>query len=167
MNSPTFSLDEIRVASPCRASWERMKGKGRVRHCGQCDKNVYNLSGMTRAEAEALVRRMEGRLCVRFYRRSDGTMMTEDCPVGLAALRRPVHIVGILMAAFGLAALGFSATGALVLPRLRDGGAQFPAPIQAVLDWILPPTPCVMGAPPPPPVMPLPPPGPQEAPIDD
>jgi hypothetical protein len=147
MNSPTFSLDEIHVASPCRASWERMRGNDHVRHCAQCDKNVYNLSGMTRAEAEALVRRTEGELCVRFYRRSDGTTLTQDCPVGLAALRRPVQVVGILMAAFVLGALGLVTAGAFTMPRLNDEGRpRFAAPIQAVVDWIFPPpAPCFMG----------------------
>jgi hypothetical protein len=65
-----------------------MAGNERQRFCAQCKLNVYNLSEMTRAEAEALVARAEGRVCVRFYRRRDGTMLTRDCPVGLRALRR-------------------------------------------------------------------------------
>jgi hypothetical protein len=35
------------------------------------------------AEAERLVVEKEGRLCVRFHRRADGTVLTRDCPVGL------------------------------------------------------------------------------------
>ncbi len=80
-------LDQIRVASPCTADWDRMEGDLKVRFCGQCSKNVYNLSGMTREEAEALVAQTEGKVCVRFYRRFDGTMLTADCPVGLRKLR--------------------------------------------------------------------------------
>jgi hypothetical protein len=30
----------------------------------------------------------EGRLCVRFYRRKDGTTLTQNCPIGLRALKR-------------------------------------------------------------------------------
>jgi hypothetical protein len=71
-------LAQIHVASPCRASWDDMNGDDRVRHCRQCAKNVYNLSGMRRADAEALVARMEGNLCVRFYRRADGTMLARS-----------------------------------------------------------------------------------------
>ena len=48
-------LDNLRIAAPCSASWDRMLGDDRVRHCGDCNKNVYNLSGMTRDEAEALI----------------------------------------------------------------------------------------------------------------
>jgi hypothetical protein len=49
--------------------------------------NVYNLSDMTKLEAENLLTVSEGRLCVRFYRREDGTVLTADCPVGLRAAR--------------------------------------------------------------------------------
>jgi hypothetical protein len=30
----------------------------------------------------------EGRLCIRFYRRPDGTVLTRDCPIGLSLRRR-------------------------------------------------------------------------------
>ena len=65
-----------------------MIGDERVRFCGQCELNVYNLSAMTKAQAENLIVRTEGRLCVRFYRRPDGSILTQDCPVGLRALRQ-------------------------------------------------------------------------------
>jgi hypothetical protein len=88
MNSISSSLDVINVASPCPASWDAMTGDNRVRHCAGCSLNVYNLSDMTRDEAEALVQQREGRLCVRFFRRADGTVITRDCPVGLRWVRR-------------------------------------------------------------------------------
>src|SRR5262249_1200290 len=34
------------------------------------------------AEAEALILEKEGDVCVRFYQRTDGTVLTADCPVG-------------------------------------------------------------------------------------
>ena len=75
-------LATLSVASPCPAPWDAMKGDQRVRFCESCQKNVYNLSAMTTAEAETLLGKVEGRLCVRFYRRTDGTVLTSDCPVG-------------------------------------------------------------------------------------
>jgi hypothetical protein len=83
-------LKRVRVAAPCPAEWERMRGDERVRFCDQCSMNVYNLSDMTRREAEVLLTRTEGRICVRFYRRADGTILTNNCPVGLRALKRRV-----------------------------------------------------------------------------
>lgn len=86
-------LESISIATPCDADWDSMTPvdpAARVRHCAACDKNVYNLSEMTRRDAEALLRAHEGRLCARLYRRDDGSVITADCPVGLAALRRRV-----------------------------------------------------------------------------
>ena len=81
-------LHTLKVASPCHADWDEMEGDDQVRFCGGCRKNVYNLSEMSHADAQALVNRLEGRLCVRFYTRADGTLLTQDCPVGLRAVRR-------------------------------------------------------------------------------
>lgn len=81
-------LNNVSVATPCPADWDRMVGGDRVRFCGQCQLNVYNLSAMSRDDAESLIARTEGRVCVRFYRRQDGSIITEDCPVGLRAVKR-------------------------------------------------------------------------------
>ena len=86
-------LDHVRIAAPCPADWDQMIGDERVRFCGQCSLNVFNLSSMTRSDAESLIARTEGRLCVRFYRRSDGSIITKDCPLGLRAIRRRVSYV--------------------------------------------------------------------------
>lgn len=91
-------LDDIRVAAPCHASWDNMSGGDTTRFCQTCRKNVYNLSKMSRAEAEALVRDKEGNLCVRFYRRADGTLLTNDCPVGVQLVRRPLKWLGAAFA---------------------------------------------------------------------
>lgn len=84
----TSPLNNLKVASPCSQDWEAMIGSERKRFCGECKLNVYNLSGMTRAEAENLLINSEGRLCVRFYKRADGTVLTKDCPVGWQALKK-------------------------------------------------------------------------------
>ena len=88
----TSPLDHLRIAAPCPADWDQMFSfeDKRVRFCSQCNLNVYNLSGMSRQEAEALITKTEGRLCVRFYRRADGSILTQNCPVGLKAIKRRV-----------------------------------------------------------------------------
>src|SRR5262245_8435083 len=83
----TSQLDLITVSSPCPASWNEMSGDDHVRFCSQCQLQVYNLSKMSREEADRFVATREGKTCVRFYRRHDGTVLTKDCPVGLAQLR--------------------------------------------------------------------------------
>lgn len=75
-----IALEEIKIARPCRADWDAMSGDQRARFCGMCHKNVYDISRMSRVEAENLIREKEGRLCVRLYRRADGTVITSDCP---------------------------------------------------------------------------------------
>ena len=102
----TNPLEHVRVAAPRSADWNRMRGDNRVRFCDRCNLNVYNLSEMSQRDAEALIRRTEGRLCVRFYRRTDGTILTDNCPVGLRAIKRRIS----RMATTALsAALGFFA----------------------------------------------------------
>jgi hypothetical protein len=81
-------LDDLRVAAPCSASWAGMTGDERVRACADCKQNVYNLTAMTRDQAEALIREREGRLCVRYFQRSDGTILLADCVVGVRRRRR-------------------------------------------------------------------------------
>ena len=87
---PKFNnpLDNVQVAAPCSANWEEMNGTEQKRFCAMCQLNVYNLSAMTKNEAEKLISDNEDRLCVRFYRRSDGTIITQNCPKGIAALKR-------------------------------------------------------------------------------
>jgi hypothetical protein len=85
-------LQNVRVASPCSADWDEMRAVDgdRVRFCAGCRKRVYNLSALGQAEAEGLLRAHEGHLCVRYFRRADGTILTTDCPVGLRAARQLV-----------------------------------------------------------------------------
>ncbi|MFL6283210.1 MAG: hypothetical protein ACJ74Q_08735 [Pyrinomonadaceae bacterium] len=132
MRKFTSPLEGVRVAAPCPADWERMVGDERMRYCGQCSLHVYNLSGMTKSEAEGLVANAEGRLCVRYYRRADGSILTRNCPVGLRAVKQRVsRIAGAaLSAVLGFFAgvglnLGFArptmrqTMGAMVVPTER------------------------------------------------
>lgn len=106
----TSILDNVRVAAPCSADWDSMFGNERVRCCEQCQLNVYNLSEMSKAEAERLIDQAEGRLCVRFYRRRDGSIITQNCPVGLRAIKRKLSRVATAVTSFVLsfiAGIGF------------------------------------------------------------
>jgi len=103
LRGPAMDLERLRIASPCKADWEQMKGDDRVRFCGSCNKNVYNLSGMRRDEATALVQGRRGEVCVRMYRRADGTVLTADCPVG--SRKKNVRRLVVLAAGGGAVAL--------------------------------------------------------------
>ena len=104
-------LDNIRVATPCRVSWDGMTGDERVRACGDCKKSVYNISNLTRDEAHALIVEKEGKLCVRYYQRHDGTILLKDCSVGVGRKRKRT------MVAAGVAALLAGVGGYLVLSK--------------------------------------------------
>ena len=90
MTNFTNPLDNIKIASPCAADWNAMIGSERSRHCGECKLNVYNLSDMTRQEAENFLIQAEGRVCVRYFKRADGTVLTADCPVGWKAIKQRI-----------------------------------------------------------------------------
>ena len=105
-------LDNLRIAAPCDAEWSKMTGDDHVRHCGDCKKDVFNLSALTRGEAEALILAKRGELCVRYFQRADGTVLTKDCPVGVSRRRKRR-----LIAAGAVAML--AGGGALVWRSLR------------------------------------------------
>jgi hypothetical protein len=136
-----LALEELRIATPCTADWDEMSGSDRVRFCGRCEKNVYNLSAMTRAEAEQLVRQREGRTCIRLYRRSDGTVITSDCPVGMRRQR---------LAARMWASIAGAATSAALVLGLLSGRARADLTVtdgKGQSQKAPPPPPMIMGEP--------------------
>lgn len=107
-----FDVNKLRIASPCHFNWENMSGDERVRFCQSCKLNVYNISEMTTAEITNLIAKTEGRICGRIYRRSDGTVLTKDCPVGVRAqVKRVTKFAGAVFASIiGLFSVAFSQT---------------------------------------------------------
>jgi hypothetical protein len=85
-----------------------MRGDDRTRYCAACSKHVYNVSDLTADEAVALIRENEGHLCVRLYRRKDGSVLTADCPVGIrSSVRRRL--------------IRLATAGVVVIAMLRSG----------------------------------------------
>ena len=132
-------LNTIQVASPCNVSWGAMAGDDQVRFCGQCEKHVYNLSAMSLDEISHLLEKKEGRACVRFYRRADGTVLTDDCPVGLRAVRRRMALLATA-AAGALATLGFAmfhSRGSMAR-TLRNSSLGKIEIVRQLADWMEP-----------------------------
>lgn len=124
-------LGHVRVASPCNARWEDMNGDDRARFCQHCQKHVFNLSAMSRDEAEALVREKEGKFCGRFHQRRDGRMLTSDCFVGRRQRRSRW-----LKASLALLVMIGALSAALATPGSRRGNRQ-PGPFAQKIDgWI-------------------------------
>jgi hypothetical protein len=117
-----------------------MPGNDRVRFCTLCQLNVYNLSDMSREEAEAFVTSREGPGCVRFYRREDGTIQTRDCPRALGLLASGSRYAAARLACFALFLLsllfatthrGFECESRTPLRSVE--------PFKTVMDWLDPP----------------------------
>ena len=105
---------DARIASPCSESWDQMasvpgQSRERVRHCGACALNVFDTRDLTADELRTLLASAERtgqRLCGRLYRRADGTLLTKDCPTGVAALRRKAWLALSMVVTFVFVALG-------------------------------------------------------------
>lgn len=133
-----FSLDQLQVATPCDMSWDAMRGNDKARFCDACQKHVYNFAAMTTEEGLALITQNEGGFCGRLTRRSDGMLMTADCPVGVAARlsrfrRRLVYTV---------MATVFMLLGFIQIRQPRDSsscdasGDGLPIMTKYVLEWV-------------------------------
>jgi hypothetical protein len=155
MSNYDSPLENIRIASPCSADWNAMQGDDRKRYCGECKLNVYNLSGMTRYDAEHLLRLSEGRLCVRYFQRADGTVLTRDCPVGWARVKQRVSVLAATVFSLavslfaGIFVVGFfkkppryePLMGAIAMPRPTP--TPRPVALIGVMGNIAVPTPTV------------------------
>jgi hypothetical protein len=89
-------LEHVEVASPCPAAWDSMVGDDRSRFCAECSKSVHNIAGMSREEAEAFLAGVAGDVCIRIFRRADGTVLTSDCPVGVRRKQRRRALVSVV-----------------------------------------------------------------------
>ena len=120
------SLERIEIALPCNADWDEMTGSEQIRYCTECDKYVYNLSAMTRREAEELVATRRSQMCTRMIRDLNGRAITLDSlpPVRLLG-RRPGPIARavvstILSIAPGAAAISKTPQASARLGRLSS-----------------------------------------------
>ncbi len=99
MTTPHRTLplfERIRIASPCDVPWDTMRGDDQVRRCDQCDRNVYDLSSLTRNEVERLFDAHDEPPCVSYFQRPDGTVLLADCPVGVRRRRwRPFSALAV------------------------------------------------------------------------
>lgn len=142
---PAKSLvDLVSVRTPCTESWDAMRGDDRKRFCDKCRLHVYDISAMTRPEAEAILATQTtraasdggpgetDRLCVRFARRPDGTVVTQDCGSFLKkTVRRAIRrrAIALRTAAASILALFFPlAACSQPAPTIDVQGSPVPPP---------------------------------------
>jgi len=134
-------LDRAEIATPCDRTWDSLVGDARVRHCGKCGQNVYNVEAMSRDEALGLIAAREGRVCMRIFRRTDGTVVTADCWTRLReARRRGVGAFLAVLVVAGFAEVAAMTVGLFGLSNLIGRGGrtmggfrhQMPVPPQTI-----------------------------------
>jgi hypothetical protein len=104
---PHEFLAQVSIPTPCPMEWADMKGDDRVRYCATCSKHVYDISAMPAVDAANFIQSHKGELCVQFYRRPDGTIVTAKCSSGFDRPRLIRSIGGAALAV--VAVLGITA----------------------------------------------------------
>lgn len=135
-------LDSLVIASPCSVPWDAMQGDDRKRLCCGCSKNVFNISDMSKKEAQSFLLENGTTQCMIFRRRFDGTIITDDCPVGLrkirnacrAVYRAAASFVVLLLAAPGGMAQGTTAGATRSNSKGSNSGTSFPSNMNYVED---------------------------------
>lgn len=118
-------LDRVSVEKPCTADWEKMLGNDEVRFCEHCAKSVHNLSAMTRKDAERLVKKSNGNLCIRYYTDKNKKIALRDAPVQITRFGRRVSqfAATVFTAALSVSAVAAQG-GARIAPDTQTETAQ-------------------------------------------
>lgn len=114
-------LDTIQVPQPCKADWDSMIGNDQARFCEHCSLTVHDLSQLTRKRARRLVSKSNGRLCVRYQRRPDGSLITRVAPQKLVRIGRRASKI-----AAGAFSASLSLSSALASPSMDRPLSQRP-----------------------------------------
>jgi ankyrin repeat protein len=105
---PKRNVNEaMAVRSPCTESWDEMIGNDRVRFCSHCALTVNNISKLTRRDAMRLVRKSEGRICVRYEAHPVTGRPVFITRMGRAAKRTGIT-AGVISSVLALADRGYS-----------------------------------------------------------
>jgi hypothetical protein len=106
----------LQLREPCDVAWEDMQGDGEVRFCACCQRDVHDLSALTRTEARELLASRGSNVCVNFLVDADGKMLTRPEPPDQQRRLRTLSTV---------AALAVASTGTSMVAgcskELRDG----------------------------------------------
>jgi hypothetical protein len=129
-----ITLANLRIGFACKERWEDMVGDDRVRACAKCERSVFNLSAMTRAEAEAVLATRGLTPCVRFYRRPDGTVMTSDCPTSPRVPSRRLAVAASSLAAAGSVLAAGASEASADEPPTAGSDADTSKDVPAMLD---------------------------------
>jgi hypothetical protein len=126
-------MSNVRIATPCTASWDEMVGDERSRFCGECQKPVHDLTRMSRDEVDAFLFAHSGGACVRLYQRSDGRVITGDCPVGVRR-RKAQALVATMFSAGACAVLSLTAIARVMTSEIAPYDMREATPIYVPVE---------------------------------
>lgn len=119
---PNRSMDSDKSAWTlkyrCSADWEKMPGDDQRRFCAGCQRFVYNVSAMSRAQREALASPGNMHECVFYAQRRDGEVARLSF---LAALRRWFPLLRLAGWSALVAVLPVTLTGCMGVRAPRPG----------------------------------------------
>ncbi|HSS18503.1 MAG TPA: ankyrin repeat domain-containing protein [Pyrinomonadaceae bacterium] len=127
--APKNFLNNITIPSPCTADWNSMIGNDQVRFCQHCKLNVHDLSAISRNQAERLVAKSNGRLCIRYVRDPLGRLVNLPATQKLHRISRRAS--RFVAGAF-TATLSISSAVAQSSPASRLRAVDTPAATQPV-----------------------------------
>jgi len=134
------------IPEPCPEPWETMEIRDGGRYCARCQHVVTDLSGMTRRQAEKIVKRAGDDLCIQVVVDADERAVFRPPPI-----RAPHWAGGVVL------------TAALTTGGC-DGGTPPPPPEPVTVPLIAEPTPAPLEQAPEPPSTPEEPAGPRPVP---
>jgi hypothetical protein len=117
--APRDPVLDATLTTPCRERWNEMDGDGDARTCARCKATVVNIAMVDSERATQLVTMLGG--TAHLHRRTDGTLVAQNCARGAARGRAPRFLlsVGALAAAVALAVWATRPSSSAV-PRLGD-----------------------------------------------
>ena len=137
-------INNLKIASPCQMNWDEMQHtpEAAVRFCGDCRKHVYDVAKMSAMETYLLLQKADmggGSACLQLYRRADGTVISDDCPVGLRRIRDGWRNVRSVAATFAVLICAQSAfaqkNGFHTPPAKAPSEGRFLGFASPIIDW--------------------------------
>ena len=108
-----FLFDSIDVPAPCPKKWDEMIGDDKTRLCQSCDKQIYNVSAMTRGAARRLLFESKERVCIRLEKDADGKVRTLKKQFHKITRQAPIA-AGVISASLAFSALTYAQGEAVI-----------------------------------------------------
>lgn len=130
MSAARHPLEAIEIERPCPVADTEVPAGERSRFCPHCKKYVYNLSAMSRSEAERLACQQAGEMCAQIDKTLAGEIVTLDYQAppdrqsSLSGLLVPLTVGGIIVMGIGLILPMQRSRGAVRIPRAMTPSAM-------------------------------------------